>query len=145
MGWLNTSQNLAKVLLMLALVILLLVAPVFAGEYNGVDQIILTSKYWKDRLCDSQGNCLFFCRTAGDNAGAGSALAFGRCALWHRRVGLLHPVCCSRIYREYILFNLTCGTVLMYQVLLAFTGAVSVTGIALLASALSKNPLLAIL
>ena len=44
---------------------------------------------------------------------------------------------------EYIPFNLTCGTVLMYQVLLAFTGAVSVTGIALLASALSKNPLIA--
>ena len=44
----------------------------------------------------------------------------------------------------YIPFNMTCGTLLKYQVLLAFTGTMSVAGITLLISAVSKNQMVAV-
>ena len=39
-------------------------------------------------------------------------------------------------------FNITCGTVLKYQILLAFLSAVSVTGITLILSAVCKNQMI---
>lgn len=48
-GWLHTSQNLAKILIVLSFVIIAMVAPVFSGEYSGVDQIILTSRFGKSK------------------------------------------------------------------------------------------------
>lgn len=142
-GWLNTSQNLAKVLLMLALVILLLVAPVFAGEYNGVDQIILTSKYGKTACATAKVIACFFAALLVTTLVLAVHLLLG--VVLYGTEGLDCSILFAPVEftEEYIPFNLTCGTVLMYQVLLAFTGAVSVTGIALLASALSKNPLIA--
>ena len=44
----------------------------------------------------------------------------------------------------YIPFNITCGTLLKYQCLLAFTGTVSVAAMTLLFSALSKNQMAAL-
>ena len=44
----------------------------------------------------------------------------------------------------YIPFNITCGTLLKYQVLLAFTGTLSVAGITLLISAISRNQMVAL-
>ena len=43
----------------------------------------------------------------------------------------------------FIPFNITCGTLLKYQILLAFTCTLSVTGITLLISAISKNQIVA--
>lgn len=44
----------------------------------------------------------------------------------------------------YIPFNITCGTLLKYQVLLAFTSAISITGITLVFSAVCKNLMVAL-
>ena len=44
-GWLSTSQNMVRVFVALALVVIIMLAPIFSGEYEGVDNIILTSKY----------------------------------------------------------------------------------------------------
>ena len=43
----------------------------------------------------------------------------------------------------YIPFNITCGTVLKYQILLAFLSAIGVTGITLILSAVCKQPMIA--
>ncbi len=43
----------------------------------------------------------------------------------------------------YIPFNITCGTVVRYQILLAFMSAISVTGITLILSAVCKSQLTA--
>lgn len=43
----------------------------------------------------------------------------------------------------YIPFNITCGTVLKYQILLAFMSAISVTGIVLILSAVCKSQMIA--
>jgi hypothetical protein len=44
----------------------------------------------------------------------------------------------------YIPFNITCATLLKYQILLAFTGAISIVGITLVFSAICKNQMVAL-
>ena len=48
-GWLSTSKNLVRVFMVLALAVIVMTAPVFSGEYEGVDNLILTSKYGKTK------------------------------------------------------------------------------------------------
>lgn len=142
-GWLNTSQNLAKIFITLSLIIILMIAPVFSGEYGGVDNIILTSKYGKTK-----------CATAKVMASLISALlitllivAFN--LLFALMIYGTEGLNCSILFAPqefvegYIPFNITCGTVLKYQLILAFTSAVSVTGITLILSAVCKSQLIA--
>lgn len=142
-GWLNTSQNLARVLLTLSLVFILLIAPVYAAEYGGVDQILLTSRYGKTK-----------CTAAKVIASLLAVLSITVLVLAvHLFFALIiygtEGLDCSILFAPlefsegYIPLNLTCGTVLAYQILLAFTSAVSVAGMTLLISAMSKNQLIA--
>lgn len=48
-GWLSTSRNLTKILTVFSLFIIVMIAPVFCGEYSGVDNIILSSKYGRTK------------------------------------------------------------------------------------------------
>lgn len=112
-GWLSTSQNMAKIFIVLSLVIILLIAPVFSGEYGGVDNIILTSKYGKTK-----------CATAKVLASLLSAVFITTLVVIFN---LLIAVAiygtegldCSILFAPidflegYIPFNITCGTVLM--------------------------------
>jgi len=50
----------------------------------------------------------------------------------------------SDYVEAFIPFNITCGTLLKYQILLAFTCTLSVTGITLFLSAISKNQIVAL-
>ena len=50
----------------------------------------------------------------------------------------------SEYVEAFIPFNITCGTLLKYQILLAFTCTLSVTGITLFLSAISKNQIVAL-
>ena len=141
-GWLSTSRNMIKVFLFLSLVIVLLIAPVFSGEYSGVDNIILTSRYGKTK-----------CATAKVIASLSVAItvtilvvvfnliiafmAYGKDG-WNCSI-LFAPM---EFSEGYIPFNITCGTVLKYQILSAFMSAVSVTGITLILSAVCKNQMI---
>ena len=127
----------------LSLVIILLIAPVFSGEYGGVDNIILTSKYGKTK-----------CATAKVLASLLSAVFITTLVVIFN---LLIAVAiygtegldCSILFAPidflegYIPFNITCGTVLKYQILLAFMSAISVTGIVLILSAVCKSQMIA--
>lgn len=53
-GWLLTSQNLVQIFIVLSLVIAIMIAPVFSGEYGGLDNIILTSKYGKTKCATAK-------------------------------------------------------------------------------------------
>ncbi len=142
-GWLLTSQNMVRIFIVLSLVIAIMIAPVFSGEYGGLDNIILTSKYGKTK-----------CVTAKIIASILAALIVTTvvsainfiCALVLYGSGGLD---CSILFAPagfvegYIPFNITCGTLLKYQILLAFTSAVSITGIALVLSAICKNQMVA--
>ena len=143
-GWLSTVQNMAKILLVLSLVLIIMTASVFCGEYNGVDNLILTSKYGRTKCATAKVMASIFAAlvvTAVVIAG-NYLLAF---ALYGSE-GLDCSILFAPIsYMEgFIPFNITCGAMLKYQILLAFTGAISVTGITLIVSAVSKNQITAL-
>lgn len=142
-GWLQTSQNMVKVFLILSLAIVIMIAPVFSGEYDGVDTIILTSKYGKTKsitakIIASILATLFVTAVI-------SAINFMAALILYGNSGLD----CSILFAPIgfidgsIPFNITCGTLLKYQILLAFTGTVSLTGITLILSAVCKNQMIA--
>lgn len=144
-GWLHTSQNMAKIFIFLSLVIVIMIAPVFSGEYGGVDNIILTCRYGKTK-----------CGTAKVIASLIAAiLVTVLCAVINILMAFAIYGCegldCSILFSEvtftegYIPFNITCGTLLKYQTMLALTSAISVTGITLILSAVCKNPMVAVI
>ena len=53
-GWLSTSKNMVRVFIVLALAVIIMLAPIFSGEYEGVDNIILTSKYGKTKCATAK-------------------------------------------------------------------------------------------
>lgn len=142
-GWLSTSKNMVRVFIVLALAVIIMLAPIFSGEYEGVDNIILTSKYGKTK-----------CATAKVAAGILTAiLTTALVAAFNLLLALIfygtEGLDCSILFAPsdyaegFIPFNITCGTLLKYQILLAFTCTLSVTGITLLISAISKNQIVA--
>ena len=60
-GWLKTSENMVRIFIVLSLVVAIMTAPVFSGEYGGVDNIILTSKYG-NKMCNSKNHWKYFSR-----------------------------------------------------------------------------------
>ena len=143
-GWLSTSKNMVRFFIALALAVIIMLAPIFSGEYEGVDNIILTSKYGKTK-----------CATAKVVAGILTAIlttalivAFNLflARAFYGTEGLNCSILFapSEYVEAFIPFNITCGTLLKYQILLAFTCTISVTGITLLMSAISKNQIVAL-
>ena len=142
-GWLSTSQNLVKILTIFSFFIIMMIAPVFCGEYSGVDNIILSSRYGRTK-----------CAMAKVIAGVLAALITSIVVL---AVNLLMAFAfygsegldCSILFAQLtyiegsIPFNITCGTLLAYQAILAVTGALGVTGITLIFSAACKNQMIA--
>ena len=138
-GWLSTSQNMARSFVALALAVIVMTAPVFSGEYEGVDNIILTSRYGRTR-------CTAAKVTAGVLAAIFAtaltvALNLILALLFYGTEGLDCSILFASIdYVEgFIPFNITCGALVSYQVLLAFTCTLSTVGATLLVSAMSKN------
>ena len=143
-GWLSTSQNMTRVLVIFSFFIIVMIAPVFCGEYNGVDNIILSSKYGRTK-----------CAAAKVIAGIMAALITTAIVL---AVNLLmgfvfygsEGLDCSILFAQLtyieggIPFNITCGTLLAYQALLAVTCVLGVTGITLLFSAACRNQMIAL-
>lgn len=142
-GWLCASQDMTKVYVCLSFVILLIISPVYCGEYGGVDRLILSSRYGRTKCATAKALAgilaalLATAATAAVNLGAGFLL-YGPegldCSI------LFAPL---TLTEGYIPFNITCGTLLGYQVLLSFTGAIGIAGVALLCSAVCRNPLTA--
>lgn len=143
-GWLSTSQNMTKILTVFLLFIIVMIAPVFCGEYGGVDQILLSSKYGRTK-----------CAAAKVTA---SVLASVIASIVVLAVNLLmaftfygsEGLDCSILFAQLtyiegsVPFNISCGTMLAYQALLAVTGAIGVTGLTLILSAACKNQMIAL-
>lgn len=142
-GWLSTSKNLVQFFSVLALVLIIMLAPIFSREYKGVDNIILTSKYGKSKCAIAKVVAAIL--TAIFTTALLAALNLFLALIFYGTEGLDCSILFSPIdYVEgFIPFNITCGTLLKYQIFLAFICALSVTGITLLISAISKSQLVA--
>ena len=111
---------------------------------EGVDNIILTSKYGKTKCATAKvvAGIITAILTTTLIAAFNLLLAF----VFYGTEGLD----CSILFapsdyvEAFIPFNITCGTLLKYQILLAFTCTLSVTGITLFLSAISKNQIVAL-
>ena len=49
-GWLVTAEYMLRVMLLACVLLLVALAPVFAGEYEGMDALLLTARYGKSKL-----------------------------------------------------------------------------------------------
>lgn len=143
-GWLKTSQNMVRVFIVLSLVIIIMIAPIFSYEYSGVDNIILTSKYGKTKCATAKVIAsilatLFVTIVI-------SIINFIFALVLYEKSGLDCSILFAPIESidKYIPFNITCSTLLKYQILLAFTNDISITGITLIVSAVCKNQTVAL-
>ena len=143
-GWLSTSRNMVRVFVALALAVIIMLAPIFSGEYEGVDNIILTSKYGKTKCATAKVVAGIITAVFTTTLVAAFNLLFA--FVFYGTEGLD----CSILFapsdyvEAFIPFNITCWTLLKYQILLAFTCTLSVTGITLFLSAISKNQIVAL-
>lgn len=143
-GWLLTSENLVKIFLCLLLVVTVMLAPVFCGEYGGVDSILLSCRYGRTKCVTAKilaalaAAALVTAATAGLNF----MLALGL----YGSEGLS----CSILFAPVesveggIPFNISVGTMIAYQFLLALTGTVSAAGVTLLFSAGCRHSIAAL-
>ena len=131
-GWLSTSRNMVRVFVALALAVIIMLAPIFSGEYGKTK--CATAKVVAGIITAILTTTLI--------AAFNLLLAF----VFYGTEGLD----CSILFapsdyvEAFIPFNITCGTLLKYQILLAFTCTLSVTGITLFLSAISKNQIVAL-
>lgn len=143
-GWLSTSRNMVRVFVALALAVIIMLAPIFSGEYEGVDNIILTSKYGKTKCATAKVIAGIITAVFTTTLVAAFNLLFA--FVFYGTEGLD----CSILFapsdyvEAFIPFNITCWMLLKYQILLAFTCTLSVTGITLFLSAISKNQIVAL-
>lgn len=143
-GWLSTSRNLTKTLVLFSLFVIVMTAPVFCSEYSGVDQILLSSRYGKTKCAGAKvtASILAALLTTAVLLTLNLTLAFA----FYGADGLD----CSILFAQLtdiegsIPFNITCGTLMVYQSLLAFTGAISAVGVTLIFSAACKNQMIAL-
>ena len=143
-GWLSTSRNMVRSFITAALAVIVAIAPVFCGEYEGIDNIILTSKYGKTKCTTAKviAGILTAIFTTALIVIFDLALAFAFYGTEGLDCSILFAP--SEYVEGFIPFNITCGTLIRYQILLVFTCTLSITGITLLLSALSKNQMIAL-
>ena len=124
--------------------VIMMIAPVFSGEYEGVDNIILTSKYGKTKCAAAKviASILTAILATALVAAVNLLLALAFYGTDGLDCSILFAP--SDYVEAFIPFNITCGTLLQYQILLAFTCTLSVTGMTLLLSAISKNQIVAL-
>lgn len=143
-GWLGAIQDMTRIFLFLSFAVIVMLAPVFSGEYGGVEYLILSGRYGRTKCAAAKviaGLLAAFATTAAAVI-LNVALAF----VLYGKSGLD----CSILFAPltftegYIPFNITCGMLLRYRILLVFTGIMGMAGITLILSALCKNQLTAL-
>lgn len=140
-GWLHISRYMTQIFLMLSMVIILMAAPVFAGEYGGPDRILLTAKYGRTKCGTAKS--LAVCITAFLLTGfiSGINVLFG--CIFYGTEGLDSSILFAPMdfVENYIPLNLTCTELMTWQILLMFACTAGVLGITLFFSAVCKNPI----
>jgi hypothetical protein len=143
-GWLTTSQNMSLVLTVLSFVLIMMIAPVYSGEYSGMDNLILSSKYGATK--GATAKIVASLLAALSVTALVVLFMLGMALGLYGTAGLDGSILYAPMtYVEgYIPFNLTCGEMLAAQALLALTGALGVTGLTLMISACCKHVLAAL-
>lgn len=138
-GWLSTSQDMVQIIVVLVLAAIVVTTPVFSGEYSGVDQIILASRYGRSKCAAAKVAAAILTVFLMTTVTIMFHLIWA--FLLYGKEGLSCSILFARLTfsERFIPFNITCGTLLGYQVFLAFTGVTGAVGFTLLFSAICRN------
>lgn len=143
-GWLNLSRIMVRMALGLALLSIVMTAPVFAGEYEGVDNIILTSRFGRSKCILAKTGAAFAAPLLTEAVFAAGNLVAALAVFGTE--GLDASVLFSSLsYNNYIPLNISCGTMLLYQAGLIFSGVIMTVGITLAVSAICRSQLTALI
>lgn len=137
-GWMDFSRLLVKMMTGAAVLCVLMVSPLFSGEYAGMDNLLFTSRLGKTKCVTAKvmaaflaSGTVFAVLLAGNFLGAWIAMG---------TEGLDASILfCGYYYQEWLPFNLSCRTMLGYQTVLAFSGIMMLTGITITVSAAAKG------
>lgn len=142
-GWLATAEYMLRVMLLLSVLVVLALAPVFAGEYEGMDALLLTARYGRTRLIWAK--CI-----AGLGFAAGLALLvlglnYGVAWLCFGSEGLEASIlfAADNPY-SFIEQNLSCGQLILWQSRLAITAVLTTAALTLALSAALPNRYMAL-
>ena len=137
-GWLKTGENMAKMFILLAFVIIVITSPVFAGEKGGADEIILTVTRGR--------RCVFAKILTGIfTAVFLTALIF---ALFFLSALVLYgkdAISCSPLLapagsaENFVGFDVTVGKMFVYQAFLALASSLSALGLSVFFSGALKS------
>lgn len=143
-GWLSVSQELVRIFFMLMLLEILMVAPVFSGEYGGADSLILTTRYGKTRGTAAKVAAAFLAAFLLTLFFVVFDLTAAFAVFGSEGLDCSIRFAPSEFTEYYIPFNLTCGQLLGYQILLIFTCTFAVTGMTLFVSAACRSQIAAL-
>ncbi|MDO5336755.1 MAG: hypothetical protein Q4E89_04740 [Eubacteriales bacterium] len=137
-GWFQFSQTLVRVMICAAVLVLIITAPVFAGEYQGMDKLLHTCRYGRGR-CATAKILAAFCASMGIAAAALAAnFAAAFCLIGTEGLDS-NTLFCGVFYENYMPFSMSIVKMLLYQAGLALSGIWMLIGAALAISAFSKN------
>ena len=138
-GWISVSKDMARLVVVMALVLTILLSPVYAGEYGGMDRIILSSRYGKSRCPKAKLAAAVIAALVLTSLTVGLHLSLALCLYGVEGLDSSILFCSADHFESIPSFALSCAQLLGYQISLAYSCAIGLCGICLLISALSAK------
>lgn len=143
-GWMNFSRHLVRIMVGLAVLSIVMTASSFAGEYEGMDALILTSRYGRGKCAAAKILAAFLGPLV-----VSAVFVTGNfltAFLWFGGKGLKSSVVFTGIsFEHYMRFNISCGVMLAYQTALFFSSVLLLLGMVILVSSLAKNTVISLI
>ena len=143
-GWNYTVRVMIQVFFALMIVIMLIISPVFSGDYGSMSSIVMSSRYGRSKNASARIIAAF---------AISFALAF-IAAVFNIAVALViygtDGLDCSVLFASVdfegglVPHNITCLQMILYQLVMMLAGTAAVTGITVAASAVLKNQISAL-
>lgn len=137
-GWLNTCFYMIKLIMALGIFMILVISPVFSGEYSGMDAIILTSKYGKTKCVSAKLIAAFV--SAFFITTVFVILNLVAAYVTYGAEGLNASISFSSLnYFETLPCGMVTTDLLTYKIILAFTSVIGIAALTLIISSVYKN------
>ncbi len=142
-GWFELSHFFVRLFVMISILAIIITAPMYTKEYEGMDNLILTSKYGKTKLSTAKNiasimSILFISILA-------IILNFIITLSIYGNMGLnASTLFCAIDEINFMSVNFTCKEMLILQIILSISGILLLSSISLLISSKSKNMIVSI-
>lgn len=143
-GWNYTVRGMIQVFFALMIVIMLIISPVFSGDYGSMSSIVISSRYGKSKNASARIIAAFVISFA--LALVTAVFNIAAALVIYGTEGLDCSVLFSSADFEggLVPYNITCMQMILYQLAMVLAGTVAVTGITVAASAVFRNQISAL-